>query len=86
MMYKYWEQQIIDCLNSGKKVVIEYGCLNDEIVSYLVDREGTISGEVGAIVFRTSGCAFPKAVWFTEDTKLYLNEAYGSLFVELLEK
>lgn len=54
MMYKYWEQQIIDCLNSGKKVVIEYGCLNDEIVSYLVDREGTISGEVGAIVFRTS--------------------------------
>ena len=86
MMYKYWEQQIIDCLNSGKKVVIEYGCLNDEIVSYLVDREGIISGEVGAIVFKTSGCVFSKEIWFTEETKLYLNETYGSLFVELLEK
>lgn len=82
-----WTHQIMDWLDSGKRVFIENGCLCAEILSYKVDREGwAITGEVGTIIFETSGCPFPKEIWFTDDSNLYLKEAYGALFVELLAK
>ena len=73
------EKDIMEYLDNDKKVYIEDGCLNDEIVSYsIVDKY-----KEKEIAFITSACVFPKEINFmdqgfeiikTEDFK-------GDLFV-----
>lgn len=52
------ENEIISHLDRGKKVFIENGCLNDNVISYSVNKvciERTV-------IFTTSACAFPQQI------------------------
>lgn len=75
------ENEIMEYLDNGKKVYIEDGCLNDEIISYSVNEE-LINREV---IFTTSACVFPLNIefmgcgFFNIDTEDYK----GNLFVKV---
>lgn len=74
---RYMANEIKRWLDGGKKVYIENGSLNDEILSYKADPAD------GEVVFMTSACAFPREVSLDSDLTVRLAEFEDCLFVEL---
>lgn len=74
------ENEIIEYLDNGKKVFIENGCLNDNIISYSVNNQFSER----EVTFTTSACVFPLYVnlmgsYFNIDTE----DFKGNLFVKV---
>lgn len=83
--YERWkiedtENEIMEYLNSGKKVFIENGCLNDNIVSFSVNNQFAER----EVIFITSACVFPLYINFMESYSNIDTEDYkGNLFVKV---
>ena len=55
---EYIEREIVKWLDDGKKVYVESGAANDEILSYSVEEVGIAKNN--EVHFVTSACMFPK--------------------------
>lgn len=74
------ENEIISYLDSGKKVYIENGCLNDNIISYSINKEF----KEREVIFTTSACVFDKQINFMGSGWNINTEDYkGNLFVKV---
>ena len=77
------EREIMKWLDNGKKVYIESGALNDEILSYSVERFEKRYGVEEEVTFTTSACVFPKEVVLDDDREVDTEEFNGCLFVKI---
>lgn len=74
------ENEIIAYLDSGEKVIIESGCLNDNIISYSMNKKFNER----IVVFTTSACVFPQQINLMENYSNIDTEDYeGALFVKV---
>lgn len=74
------ENEIISYLDRGKKVIIESGSLNDNIISYCVNKEF----KEREVIFTTSACVFPQQINLMGNFDCIDTEDYeGSLFVKV---
>ena len=75
------ENEIISYLTSGKKVFIESGCLNDNIISYSINKEL----KEREVTFTTSACVFSKQINLMGNySNIDIEEYEGNLFVKVL--
>lgn len=71
--------EIVRYLLEGKKVIIDSGCVNDEIISY-----EEYNGKYAKHVFTSTACIFPKQFVLT-DFKYISSEEYNDiLFVHVM--
>ena len=77
------ERDIMEWLDGGKKVYIESGSLNDEILSYSVEKFEKRYGTEEEVTFTTSACVFPKEVVLTDDCNVDTEVFNGCLFVKI---
>ena len=74
------EDEIMEYLNNGKKVFIENGCLNDNIVSYSINDQL----KEREVTFTTSACVFPECINLMGSYSNIDTEDYkGNLFVNV---
>ncbi len=67
-----------------KKVYIESGAANDEIIDYELELRETSTKKERTVSFRTSGCIFPKVIRLSDYDNVELEEFNGNLFVHVL--
>lgn len=77
------EREIMEWLDNGKKVYIESGALNDEILSYSVERFEKRYGVEEEVTFTTSACVFPKEIVLSDDREVATEVFNGCLFVKI---
>ena len=76
-LIKYIENEIISYLNDGKKVYLESGSINDEILSY------EPSFDDDDMIFTTSACVFPKKIVLSCWDNVDSEDFKGNLFVSV---
>lgn len=84
--FYYVEDDIINALKNKRKVFIESGSANDEIVNYktLFDYEYNPCGEnykVRKIIFETTACIFPKEISLEEFDNVDIEWFDNNLFI-----
>lgn len=88
MMSKYElesiENEIIEQLDKGGKVIIESGAANDSIFSYVVNviQGNPFAGNERNVVFTTSACVFPEKIELADFDHVETNEWNDCLFVK----
>lgn len=83
---EYIEDDIIKYLNSGKKVFIENGSLNDQIISYSVKFLKNYlwqEYEERKVIFTTSACVFPLYIDLINYSDIDTEEFEGNLFIKI---
>ena len=82
------EDDIIEWLLSGKAVIVQDGCLNDQIIGYTVEQDSyrTCYGErkKRVVTFITTACKFPERINFDEEITYENVEYFGnSMFINM---
>lgn len=68
---------------SPRKVFIESGAANDEIIDYELNIKETSRKKEREVSFRTSACIFPKVLKLSDYDNVELEEYNGNLFVHV---
>jgi hypothetical protein len=66
-----------------KKVYIESGAANDEVIDYELNIRETSRKRERAVSFKTSGSIFPKVIKLTDYENVELEEYNGNLFIHV---
>lgn len=80
------ENEIMEYLDTGKKVYIESGCLNDAIIDYSVRTYKTYAWqeyEEKEVTFTTSACVFPLHLNLKGYSSVDSEDFNGHLFVKV---
>ncbi len=73
-----------DFMYRRKKVFIESGAANDEIIDYELNITETSRKRERSVSFKTSACIFPRVIQLKNYDSVEIEEFKGNLFVHVL--
>ena len=80
------EDEIMERLNSGKKVIIDSGACNDKIISYSVRKFKEYVWQTyfdREVTFTTTACVFPRQIALSDYDNVETEEFQDVLFIHV---